>query len=278
MEARFQEKWATVFRPEARAASAVTPTAVILTPTAVILGLVPRICSRRRIPGGRWWILATRARMTERDEGANGGALPGKVDTGFPSGSARNQSASRKSGHRFSVRKRSCLRRHRHRRHPHPHRRHPRACPEDLQSAPHPRRALVDPRHKGEDDGARRGCEWRRASRKNGHRFSVRKREARLMLPGKWTRFPSGSAPASAVTVTSHRRHPHPHRRHPRACPEDLQSAPHPRRALVDPRHKGEDDGARRGCDWRRASRKSGYRFSVRKRVKSERWRGFALP
>ena len=56
--------------------------------TVVILGLVPRICSRRRISGGRWWILATRARMTERDEGATGGALPGKVDTGFPSGSA----------------------------------------------------------------------------------------------------------------------------------------------------------------------------------------------
>ena len=79
-----------------------------------------------------------------------------------------------------------------HRRHPRPHRRHPRACPEDLQSAPHPRRALVDPRHKGEDDGARRrrGCDWRRASRKSGHRFSVRKR-------------------------SSLRLHPHPHRRHP---------------------------------------------------------------
>ena len=197
MEARFQEKWTPVFRPEAREIKAlpgkvdtgfpsgsapafavtVTATVVILTLTAVILGLVPRICSRRRIPGGRRWILATRARMTERDEGANGGALPGKMDTGFPSGSASLLPS-----------------RHRHR-------------------PPHP-----------------------------------------------------------------HRRHPHPHRRHPRACPEDLQSAPHPRRALVDPRHKGEDDGARRGCDWRRASRKSGYRFSVRKRVKSERWRGFALP
>ena len=53
------------------AAVTVTPAVVILTPTVVILGLVPRICSGRRIPGGRWWILATRARMTERggDEG-----------------------------------------------------------------------------------------------------------------------------------------------------------------------------------------------------------------
>ena len=92
----------------------------------------------------------------------------------------------------FRPEARTSLRRHPHphRRHPHPHRRHPRACPEDLQSAPHPRRALVDPRHKGEDDGARRGCDWRRASRKSGHRFSVRKR-------------------------SSLRLHPHPHRLHP---------------------------------------------------------------
>ncbi len=95
MEARFQEKWKPVFRPEAlqpppspSPPPSSPPTVVILALTVVILGLVPRICSRRRIPGGRWWILATRARMTERDEGATGGALPGKVDTGFPSGSA----------------------------------------------------------------------------------------------------------------------------------------------------------------------------------------------
>ena len=218
MEARFQEKWTPVFRPEAR--------------------------KQRTM-------------------------LPGKVEPAF----------------RPEVR--SCLRRHRHRhrrhphphrRHPHLHRRHPRACPEDLQSAPHPRRALVDPRHKGEDDGARRrrGCDWRRASRKSGHRFSVRKRVSKEpCFQEKWNRL--SVRKRSSLRRHRHRRHPHPHsrhphphRRHPRACPEDLQSAPHPRRALVDPRHKGEDDGARgrRGCEWRRASRKSGHRFSVRKREK----------
>ncbi len=75
MEARFQEKWEPVVRPQALqpppsppppSPSPSPPPSSSSPPTAVILGLVPRICSRRRIPGGRGWILATRARMTER--------------------------------------------------------------------------------------------------------------------------------------------------------------------------------------------------------------------
>ncbi len=177
--------------------------------------------------------------MTERDEGATGGALPGKVDTGFPSGSATASAVILTPTAVILTLTVVILG----------------LVPRIYSRRRIPRRALVDPRHKGEDDGARRGCDWRRASRKSGHRFSVRKRSSLRLHPHPHRRHPH-----------PHRRHPRPHRRHPRACPEDLQSAPHPRRALVDPRHKGEDDGTRRGCDWRRASRKSGHRFSVRKR------------